>query len=114
MADTVADGTEWGSDEWYEARWRDVPPALKQRIVDHLRKLDNFEEIALSFKHDENSHFASGMAVRNYLRGAVEDFELPPAPYPYGKAYSNWDDYYVQAVLAAGQLGDGTVDEDGS
>jgi hypothetical protein len=42
-----------------------------------------------------------GMAIRNLLREAVKDDELPPAPYPGGVSYSNWDDYYVQAVKAA-------------
>jgi len=52
-------------------------------------------------------HFGQGMAVRNVLRGAIRDAELPDFPEWYGEladGTGNWDDYYIQCVEAAAGL----------
>jgi hypothetical protein len=95
----VADGTEWGSEEWYAARWNSVPDEMKKKIVVHLRKaLDELDDVN---REDPYFHFGAGMGIRNYLREVVKDDELPMAPYPNGKEFQNWDDYYQQAIRAA-------------
>lgn len=43
-------------------------------------------------------HFGVGMQIRNYLRRAVADEELPGIEYE-GELYKNWDDYYVGALI---------------
>jgi hypothetical protein len=96
----VSDGTEWGSDEWYENRWNSVPEELKNKIISHLCKLDNLDEVKEA-SNDPLFHMFGGMGVRNYLREIILDDELPFAPYPNGKQYQNWDDYYKQALDAS-------------
>lgn len=103
----VSDGTVWGSPEWYAARWADVPEVTKQRIVAHLRASIPADQLQQIGRRDAEGnlpagwHFAGGMSVRNLLRQAVRDEELPLAPYPGGQSHRNWDDFYVQALEAA-------------
>lgn len=98
----VSDGTEWGSEEWYQARWDSVPQETKDRILFHLRKLS--PKILADLKaatSDPWFHLGAGMGLRNYLREEVSDEELPDAPYPTEFEVRNWDDYYKQALEAA-------------
>lgn len=96
----VSDGTIWGSDEWYENRWNSVPEDLKEKVILHLRKLSNLDEIK-NAANDPLFHMFGGMQLRNYLREVVKDNELPNAPYPNNEQTKNWDDYYKQALDAS-------------
>jgi hypothetical protein len=107
----VADGTVWGSPEWYDNRWNALTPQERERIAAYLRTelppaaLDQFRTakgIGIDRKQwIATNHFFGGMHIRNVLRAVMLDSELPPAPYPGGKTYCNWDDYYLQALEAA-------------
>jgi hypothetical protein len=108
--EVVADGTVWGSAEWYDARWRSVPAEVRQAMVAHLRAnigargMEQIREAAAADPHrwiHTVGHHGTGTSVRNLLRRAFPDDVLPYAPYPEGKNYKNWDDYYVQALEAA-------------
>jgi hypothetical protein len=104
----VSDGTRYGSQEWYDARWNDVPAETKEKLIRHLREQlppSMLEEVRTLHAKDGDAwvapfHFHVGMAVRNMLREVMLDDELPAAPYPDG-ANRNWDDYYVQVLEAA-------------
>ena len=107
--EVVADGTEWGSPEWYDNRWKAIPEDQQRGIVDFLQK--NLDSNVLTKIKEEHSkdpsnwgakyHMFSGMGVRNLLRDIMKDDELPLAPYPDGMSFSHWDDYYIQALEAA-------------
>ncbi len=102
MKEIVSDGTIWGSHEWYKARWNSVPEEMKEKILTHLRKLDNLDQVKKALEEDPGFHFfGGGMWVRNYLREVVRDSELPDAPYPHNLMLKNWDDFYQQAIRAA-------------
>jgi hypothetical protein len=91
-------------DRWFEDRWNSVPDEMKERIVAHLRKLDNLQEHKEALDNDPFYHMWGGTAIRNYLREIIRDDELPPAPYPEFKSeFRNWDDYYSQAIRAAAE-----------
>lgn len=104
-----------------------LPDDLQARAVEHLRSKLHPESIAYlrdfhgrvgSWNGDEVTpeehrrnekeygaripmpfHFSTGMAIRNVLRGAIKDCELPTVVYEKdGFEAQNWDDYY-QAVL---------------
>lgn len=101
VEEIVSDGTVWGSPEWYAARWESVPKTQRKKIVDHLKKLDNLRDIYEGSRSDPWFHHSSGVMLRNYLRRVVRDDQLPAAPYPNGMSYTNWDDFYLQALKEA-------------
>lgn len=140
MAEIVADGTEFGSDEWYEARWNSLSSEQQQKAIavckrivspkdfesirrkqaeyghqwiHHLIDLSDedqkdFQEMGLSGEKQTtmSAHHIWGTNIRNQLRhGVCSDEDLPLAPYPDGESYSNWDDYYCQALEAAAKIG---------
>lgn len=105
----------WADDAaWYDARWEAIPAEQRERIVAFLRERLSEKDLArIREMHAEDPEdwatkapaffhmWGGGMAIRNLLRELMLDDELPPAPYPNGETYSNWDDYYVQALEAA-------------
>lgn len=96
----VADGTIWGSEEWYQARWDSLSDEQKEIILTHLRRLETLPKFKEAM-YDPWFHFGPGMQIRNYLRQVMTDFHLPAAPYPFGEEASNWDDYYLKALEEA-------------
>jgi len=100
MREITSDGTLWGSDEWYKARWASVPDEMKEKIIARLKELTNLNEVK-DMMDDPWFHHSGGMMIRNWLRRVVKDNELPFAPYPGGSQFQNWDDFYVQAIEAA-------------
>lgn len=46
--------TEWGSDEWYDERWRDMPSVLRKLAADTIRKaLKDEDQELIRRKHAE-------------------------------------------------------------
>lgn len=84
-------------DQYHERMWDLLDPDVKVRAIGHLRKQltpELIDEVARLMNEDPDGwavihHFTFGMAVRNELRAAVKDHELPTG---------NWDDYYVKAL----------------
>lgn len=105
--------SKFGSKEWYDERWLSIPEEQRERIVAHLlNELDPkfFDEVRTAHAEDPEHwatkgpnffHIFGGMAIRNLLRDVLKDDELPEAPYPDGKSFTNWDDYYTQAIEAS-------------
>lgn len=94
------------TDRWVIANWQALPAELRGRCVQHLRSVvpakvvetwraQRAREIAPG-SESLRFHFEVGMQVRNALRDAAADDQLPTG---------NWDDYYVGAIddLAANQ-----------
>lgn len=93
-------------------QWEMVDPDIQERAKEILRNAIQPEDVELikeghskygdEWIHHVGGHFFMGMAIRNLLRqnGLTDDL-LPPVEYEEGQSYSNWDDYYVQAVEAA-------------
>ena len=84
-----------------------LPEPLRSRAIEHLRRELAPESIAnLRAARDADPdwggyfHFGAGMAIRNLLRGAIRDEELPCVEYDQG-CFSNWDDYYIDALEGA-------------
>lgn len=88
--------------------WSRLDPSLRERAVKHLRRvLPPAWADAIRAAIEEHGaewtskigddplyvfHFSHGMAIRNMLREAVGDADLPSG---------NWDDYYVPALEEA-------------
>ena len=97
-----------------------LPPELQKKAVDHLRDTLHPDSIQyLRELHERDPewgdeltaerreemkekygfvvpvpfHFSTGMTIRNILRGAIKDSELPGVQYPEGEMH-NWDDWY--------------------
>lgn len=86
-----------------------LPEPLRTRAVEHLRRElhpDTLDVLRKRYESDPEPwggyfHFGAGMAIRNLLREAIRDDELPPVEYYDGRSYSNWDDYYIDALEGA-------------
>lgn len=97
--------------DWHEIAWAKLPYGMRRLAVSKLHDrlpLAFFDDVyRLAHEHGLGEwqppgwHFGQGMAVRNVLREAIQDDELPPFPEYYGDDVRNWDDYYVQCVEAA-------------
>lgn len=84
------------------ANLREADPALVDRAVAKLQATLTKDDVeALRELHEGNPatwwaqygwHFHGGMSVRNVLREAVADAELPSG---------NWDDFYVPVLEVA-------------
>lgn len=85
-----------------DVAWAKVSPELRERMVDHLRKLPNLQEV-YEHRNDGSFHFTTGMNLRNYLRETITDRELPSFDEYYGEGTNvrNWDDYYMHALEVA-------------
>lgn len=85
-----------------------LPEPLRSRAVEHLRR-ELPDDVVATLRAARGIdpdwggyfHFGTGMAIRNLLRGAVLDEELPPVVQPDGHEASNWDDYYIDALEGA-------------
>lgn len=100
---------------WSISNWNLIPPADRQRCLNHLggvlrSKMDGPAVIATWARqvaagvsigsNDKMFHFGAGMQVRNILRGALGDLELPQIRQPNGELGQNWDDFYLGALHA--------------
>ena len=82
--------------------WMTLPAELRNKAREHLAERLSNEPAFVSKLTDQAKrgvalgsdnirfHFAEGMAIRNALRGAVRDAELPRG--------TTWDDYYYGAL----------------
>jgi hypothetical protein len=84
-----------------------VPSELFDSLMQNVLNGDYvFEDVPLA-------HFGVGMGIRNLLREVLPDDKLPPVVYEGGMSYSNWDDYYVGALVDWLEWHlDGTMDDD--
>ncbi len=95
--------------KWSKGNWDKVPDLIRQDCLRELRAHVTPELLARWKKEHAAGHeigwgepffhFGAGMAVRNILRRQYLDEELPPVKQPAGEMASNWDDYYMGALI---------------
>lgn len=97
--------------------WLRVSDGVRRRVLNHLRTsiiamdhqdlLDRWrDQVAQGIEVGSDSpgfHFSGGMAIRNMCRQVMSDDELPPVRQPFGEMSSNWDDYYIGALVELSQ-----------
>lgn len=100
---------DWTTEEVLQVAWKNVTPELKQRMLERLWELDTSRlQDIWDQREDIFFHHSTGMGLRNYLRKAIPDADLPPFDEYYGEGTDirNWDDYYMNALKLAKGLRD--------
>lgn len=93
--------------QWSYNNWMKVPELIREDCLNQLRGWvppDIIQVWKAELKAGKpiggpSFHIlGGGMSVRNRLRNALTDSELPPVKYPDGNLVHNWDDYYMGAI----------------
>jgi hypothetical protein len=90
-----------------DENWSRVDPDSRERCVRLLREripASQMEQLRDAFTTGTwpvGFHMFGGMAIRNLLREAMPDTELPEVEYDSSHKYRNWDDFYMGALKEA-------------
>lgn len=83
--------------------WKSLPEETRDRVIlgviNSVSHSDLARGISLYKQNSPGFHFFEGMTFRNLFREQLSDKKLPKVVQPDGREESNWDDYYVGAII---------------